>query len=125
MLAAVESAARLTRRTASGESGTIRLSFTAASAYRTLPRIVAHIRAKLPAIDLVLEEMVSDEQIQALEENRIDVGVLRPSQRFRMPARRLRPPPSHTNSCCSPFRAAIPWRAGMSRPSAISMGRLW
>lgn len=79
VLAAVESAARLTRRTASGESGTVRLSFTAASAYRTLPRIVAHIRARLPAIDLVLEEMVSDEQIQALEENRIDVGVLRPS----------------------------------------------
>ena len=78
VVAAVESAARLTRRAARGESGTVRLGFTAASAYRTLPRIVAHIRATLPEIDLVLEEMVSDEQIQALEENRIDIGVLRP-----------------------------------------------
>jgi DNA-binding transcriptional LysR family regulator len=79
VVAAVESAARLTQRAARGESGTIRLSFTAASAYRTLPRIVAHIRANLPEIDLVLEEMVSDEQIQALEENRVDIGILRPS----------------------------------------------
>jgi DNA-binding transcriptional LysR family regulator len=78
VIAAAESAARLTRRAARGESGTIRLSFTAASAYRTLPRIVSQVRRALPEIDLVLEEMVSDEQIQALEENRVDVGLLRP-----------------------------------------------
>jgi DNA-binding transcriptional LysR family regulator len=79
VIAAAESAARLTQRAARGESGTIRLSFTAASAYRTLPRIVSHIRTALPEIDLVLEEMVSDEQIQALEENRVDIGILRPA----------------------------------------------
>ncbi|GJD34826.1 LysR family transcriptional regulator [Methylobacterium aerolatum] len=79
VIAAAESAARLTRRAARGESGTIRLGFTASSAYRALPRIVSLTRASLPEIDLVLEEMVSDEQIQALEENRIDVGILRPT----------------------------------------------
>ncbi|WP_342107830.1 LysR family transcriptional regulator [Methylobacterium sp. SI9] len=89
VIAAVESATRLTRRTASGESGTIRLSFTAASAYRTLPRIVAHSRATLPALDLVLEEMVSDEQILALEENRIDLGLLRPTPALLDPRTRL------------------------------------
>jgi DNA-binding transcriptional LysR family regulator len=79
VIAAAESAARLTQRAARGESGTIRLSFTAASAYRILPRIVSQIRRSLPDVDLVLEEMVSDEQIQALEENRVDVGLLRPT----------------------------------------------
>lgn len=79
VIAAAESAARLTQSAARGESGPIRLSFTAASAYRTLPQIVSLIRTTLPDIDLVLEEMVSDEQIQALEENRIDVGLMRPS----------------------------------------------
>jgi DNA-binding transcriptional LysR family regulator len=79
VLAAAESAARITRRAARGESGVIRLSFTAASAYRTLPRVVAHVRARLPEVDLVLAEMVSDEQILALEENRTDLAILRPA----------------------------------------------
>lgn len=79
VLAAVESAERLTRRSARGESGLVRLGFTAASAYRALPRLVAHLRAHLPEIALVLEEMVSGEQIHALEGNRIDLALLRPS----------------------------------------------
>ncbi len=57
----------------------IRLGFTAASAYRLLPRLVTHLRERLPEIDLALEEMVSGEQIQALEGNRIDLALLRPS----------------------------------------------
>ncbi|GJE12206.1 MULTISPECIES: LysR family transcriptional regulator [Methylobacterium] len=79
VLGAAESATRITRRAARGESGVIRLSFTAASAYRTLPRVVAHVRAMLPEVDLVLAEMVSDEQILALEENRTDLAILRPA----------------------------------------------
>jgi DNA-binding transcriptional LysR family regulator len=82
VIAAAESAARVTRRAARGESGLLRLGFTAASAYRSLPRLVAQVRAKLPEIDLVLEEMVSDEQIHALDANRIDLALVRPSQRL-------------------------------------------
>ena len=82
VIAAAESAARITRRAARGESGLLRLGFTAASAYRSLPRLVAQVRAKLPEIDLVLEEMVSDEQIHALDANRIDLALVRPSQRL-------------------------------------------
>lgn len=79
VFAAAENAERVTRRTARGESGMIRLGFTAASAYRLLPRLVTHLRERLPEIDLALEEMVSGEQIQALEGNRIDLALLRPS----------------------------------------------
>jgi DNA-binding transcriptional LysR family regulator len=79
VITAAENATRVTRRTARGESGLIRLGFTAASAYRLLPRLVTHLRARLPEIDLALEEMVSGEQIQALEGNRIDLALLRPS----------------------------------------------
>ena len=82
VIAAAESAARITRRAARGESGLLRLGFTAASAYRSLPRLVALVRAKLPEIDLVLEEMVSDEQIHALDGNRIDLALLRPAARL-------------------------------------------
>ncbi len=83
VIGAAESAARITRRAARGESGLVRLGFTAASAFRTLPRLVAQIRASLPEVDLVLEEMVSDEQIQALDGNRIDLALLRPAPALR------------------------------------------
>src|SRR5215213_720616 len=72
-------AAPLTRRIAKGEAGLVRLGFTAASAYQALPRLVTRIRAALPGIDLVLEEMVTAEQIAALETQRLDLGLLRPS----------------------------------------------
>src|SRR3954471_15840222 len=56
VIEAVESAQALTRRAASGDAGLVRLGFTAASAYQTLPRLVASVRASMPDIDLVLEE---------------------------------------------------------------------
>jgi DNA-binding transcriptional LysR family regulator len=79
VLAAAEGAAQITRRAAQGESGLVRVGFTAASAFRALPRLVAQVRATLPDIDLVLEEMVSEEQMQALNGKRIDFALLRPS----------------------------------------------
>jgi DNA-binding transcriptional LysR family regulator len=79
VIEAVESAEALTRRVASGEAGLVRLGFTAASAYQTLPRLVASVRAAMPCVDLVLEEMVTAEQIEALAMRRLDLGLLRPS----------------------------------------------
>jgi DNA-binding transcriptional LysR family regulator len=79
VIEAVESAQALTRRAASGDAGLVRLGFTAASAYQTLPRLVASVRASMPDIDLVLEEMVTAEQIEALTARRLDLGLLRPS----------------------------------------------
>jgi DNA-binding transcriptional LysR family regulator len=79
VLAVVEGATQITRRAAEGENGLVRLGFTAAAAYRTLPLLVGHLRATLPDVDLVLEEMVSEEQIQALNDKRIDLAMVRPT----------------------------------------------
>src|SRR5271165_1045008 len=78
VLDAADSAERLTRRVAAGEAGLVRLGFTAATAYVILPRIVSRIRAARPDVDLVLEEMVTAEQVEALTARRIDLGLLRP-----------------------------------------------
>lgn len=117
VIAAAESAARLTQRAARGESGTIRLSFTAASAYRILPRIVSHLRRALPEIDLVLEEMVSDEQIQALEENRVDVGLLRPAPALLDP----RTPIATTTIAYEQLLLAIPRSHPLARGEAPTL----
>lgn len=79
VIEAVETAERLTREVASGGAGRLALGFTAASAYRALPRLVAHLRAALPAVDLVLEEMVTAEQVEALRARRLDLGLMRPA----------------------------------------------
>lgn len=78
VVAAAESAERLTRQVALGEAGQVHLGFTAASAYHVLPRLVAGIRASLPGIELVLKEMVTAEQLEALATRRLDLGLMRP-----------------------------------------------
>jgi DNA-binding transcriptional LysR family regulator len=66
------------RRTHEGESGVVTLGFTAATAYSCLERILATAGAELPQVDLVLREMVTSAQVEALLGGGIDLGVVRP-----------------------------------------------
>ncbi len=72
------SAAQHARRIAAGKTGRLRIGFTAASAYRFLPMLITALRARLSEAELVLEEMVSGEQFEALINGQIDAGLLRP-----------------------------------------------
>jgi DNA-binding transcriptional LysR family regulator len=78
ILRLTESAALTTRRTASGEAGTIVLGFTAASGYSFLPRLISLCTSRLPNVNISLKEMVTADQTEALLTGRIDVGLLRP-----------------------------------------------
>jgi DNA-binding transcriptional LysR family regulator len=78
ILRLADSAAAATKRIASGKGGTIKMGFTAASAYSFLPQLILHCRSQLPDVDIVLEEMVTHEQLNALTSGRIDVGLVRP-----------------------------------------------
>ena len=50
------------------------MGFVASTLYGRLPEVIRAYRAARPAVDLVLLEMTSLEQIAALKEGRIDVG---------------------------------------------------
>jgi DNA-binding transcriptional LysR family regulator len=76
-----ESAAVSTRRTAAGDLGSVAIGFTAAGSYSFLPELIIAARERLPGVDLVLEEMVTAEQVEALASRRIDVALLRPPVR--------------------------------------------
>ncbi|HWK46993.1 MAG TPA: LysR family transcriptional regulator [Stellaceae bacterium] len=78
ILKLAESAALFTKRVASGSAGSITIGCTAASAYSFLPDLVDACRTQLPDVDLLLKEMVSSDQLDALDGGRIDVGLLRP-----------------------------------------------
>lgn len=78
ILRLAEGAAAATKRVAAGKAGAIHLGFTAASAYSCLPALVAACRDRLPDADLMLHEMVSRDQAEALGAGQIDVALLRP-----------------------------------------------
>lgn len=73
-------AAEAAARTGKGEAGRVVIGYTAVSGYVLIPTLLAAAGQALPGIEIVLEEMVSSEQLRALEEERIDIGFVRPSQ---------------------------------------------
>src|SRR5919206_4230100 len=76
ILRLAESAVASTKRIARGEAGSIAIGFTAASGYSFLPRLITASRSRFPDVDLVLKEMVTADQLEALAAHRIDVGLL-------------------------------------------------
>jgi DNA-binding transcriptional LysR family regulator len=78
ILRLASSAASTAKRIADGKTGAIRLGFTAASTYAFLPDLVTAILRRLPDIDLTLKEMVSGDQLDGLNSDQIDIGLLRP-----------------------------------------------
>lgn len=74
-----ESAALTVKRVPAGDLGTVVIGFTAASAHAVLPRLLSDVRAALPDVELVLREMVSSIQIDALASGDLDLGLVRPT----------------------------------------------
>lgn len=79
LLRRAQTVALAARRVATGDAGSVAIGFVAGAIYRLLPRIVAAARALLPDIDLVLKEMTTIEQLEALASRRIDLGLVRPA----------------------------------------------
>lgn len=76
-LSAVESSREAALDAASGIRGTVALGFVASAAVQILPELVrTHSRAR-PRVRLVLREMTTEEQIAALNDGTIDVGLSR------------------------------------------------
>jgi DNA-binding transcriptional LysR family regulator len=78
ILRLAESSALLAKRIARGKTGALKIGFTAASAYDFLPRLITACQKSMPDIDLSLKEMVSGDQLEALQSDQIDIGFLRP-----------------------------------------------
>jgi DNA-binding transcriptional LysR family regulator len=61
-----------------GEIGKLSIGFVSSAAYNVLPPILQHFHQTFPAIHLTLRELTTDQQLQWLQQGRIDVGLLRP-----------------------------------------------
>jgi DNA-binding transcriptional LysR family regulator len=78
LLALADSAPDLARRVSSGTSGVVRIGFTAASTYGILGELLNEFGRRLPDVDVDLVEMVTREQVAALANRDIDLGLARP-----------------------------------------------
>ena len=77
MLRLAEGAAASAKRVARGEVGPVTLGFTAGSSYAFLPKLVSTAMKEMPDVDLVLREMDSATQMEALTAGRLDAGAVR------------------------------------------------
>ncbi|MBN9437384.1 LysR family transcriptional regulator [Bosea sp. (in: a-proteobacteria)] len=66
------------RRAAQGQIGRLTIGFVEACPFNILPVLVSRLSRELPEVSLILQEMVTREQVEALRSGRIDVGLLRP-----------------------------------------------
>ena len=65
------------RSAAAGRLGTVRIGFTVLTALSVLGGWVIRLKQQLPGIDFILMEMVTLEQLAALESGRLDLAVVR------------------------------------------------
>jgi len=79
-LEAADRALDLTRKSLHGEIGSLNIGFFLWGAGGFFPRIIREFRRRRPGIKLSLIEMHAHEQVTALEDGRLDVGLTRPLQ---------------------------------------------
>jgi DNA-binding transcriptional LysR family regulator len=77
-IAQAEHAIRVAQRAARGEIGQLSVGFVSSAVYGKVPSIFSLMRSRFPGVSLLLQDLTSEEQVEALKVNRIDVGLVRP-----------------------------------------------
>lgn len=81
ILGRIEQAKDQVRRTEQGIGGVVTLGFVPSASRVMVPRLVRRLKASWPDIELDLRELITPEQVEALLDNRIDLGLARPPMR--------------------------------------------
>ena len=74
ILSQVEQGVQVAQRASRGEIGRLVVGFEGSSTYDVIPVSLKVYRERFPEVDLVVYAMTTEEQIQALLENRISIG---------------------------------------------------
>ncbi|MFJ6752662.1 MULTISPECIES: LysR substrate-binding domain-containing protein [unclassified Streptomyces] len=73
-----EQAILAVRQVSSGLAGSLAVGFTAAGAYTMLDTLLDKARTATPNVEIVLRELVTRDQLEALTESSLDLGLVRP-----------------------------------------------
>jgi len=66
------------RRAMRADAGSVTMGFIPAASFTMLPQLLAVVQAQLPDVQVVLREMQTVEQIEAIGTDRIELGIVRP-----------------------------------------------
>lgn len=77
ILAHVQNAKRAAQRAYRGEVGRLVIGYISSSAFDLLPLLLSAYREHFPSVEVALRELTTQEQLRALDEERIQVGLLR------------------------------------------------
>lgn len=78
ILAWADQAVLAARRAARGEIGELAVGFVSSAVYGKVPSIFRLMQVEYPAVSLLLQDLSSVEQVEALMAYRLDVGLVRP-----------------------------------------------
>ncbi|MBD2497813.1 LysR family transcriptional regulator [Nostoc sp. FACHB-280] len=74
----LQQAIQIGQQTSRGEVGKLVVGFVSSTAYNILPSILKNYRNCVPGVNLELHELTTDQQLDWLQEGRMDVGFIRP-----------------------------------------------
>ena len=66
------------RSVGEGAAGTITIAYTAMAGQSVVPEMLRRAADELPGVSVLLRELVSREQVEALERGTVDIGLIRP-----------------------------------------------
>ena len=78
LLLQLDQAISKTQQASRGEVGKLAIAFVSSAMYSLLPDYLKQFREQYPQVDIILHELSTQEQIQGLLENRLDIGFMRP-----------------------------------------------
>jgi DNA-binding transcriptional LysR family regulator len=78
ILTRAEQAIQIVQRADRGETGRLTLGFVGSATYSVLPVVLKVFRRRFPEVLVSLYEMTTTQQVQALHEDRIHLGFVRP-----------------------------------------------
>lgn len=116
ILRSTDQAVHATRQAHRGEIGRLVIGFMSSAPFTLLPPILRSFHEHYPGVGLILREIPVREQIEALREEQIDVGFLRPPV--------ADPDVSSEILLREPFVAALPAKHPLARKSSISIRAL-
>lgn len=78
ILEQVDQAVHTGQQVSRGEMGQLVIGFVSSATYNVLPQILHQLRQRFPQVNLALHELTTDQQLQWMQQRRLDVGFVRP-----------------------------------------------
>lgn len=115
-LRSMDRAVTMARRAQAGQIGRLSVAFVEVAPFSILPKLISAYSEAMPAVMVVLQEMVTGEQVSAIGDGRVDVGLVRPFNLGRTIA--------HATIHSEPYLVALPRRHRLARQREIPLAAL-